>query len=95
MAQDRNWVEASVVVESAQGLHVRPARIVWENARRFKAEIRIRKGNRDFDVKSIFHIMELDAQKGTELTVRARGEDAKKAVNVLVDLIGTDLDAVP
>lgn len=95
MAGSQNWVEAKAVVQSAQGLHVRPARIVWENARRFDAEIRIRKGHRDFDVKSIFDIMELDAAKGTELTVRARGADAKKAVNVLVGLIGTDLDAVP
>ena len=94
MAESQRWVEAKVVVGSAQGLHVRPARIVWENARRFSAEIRIHKGRRDFDVKSIFDIMELDASKGTQLTVRARGEDAKRAVNVLVGLIATDLDAV-
>ncbi|HUW56313.1 MAG TPA: HPr family phosphocarrier protein [Planctomycetota bacterium] len=93
MTDSEEWVEGEAVVASALGLHVRPARIVWERARRFSSDIRIRKGRRDYDVKSIFDIMALDASRGTALTVRAKGDDARRAVAVLVALIGTDLDA--
>ena len=93
MVEREGWVEAKAVVASALGLHVRPARTVWEQARQFTSDIRIRKGTRDYDVKSAFDIMALDASKGTELTVRAKGVDARDAVAALVRLIGTDLDA--
>lgn len=86
------WVEAKVRVKSVQGLHARPARVLWEKARRFGADVRIGKGDLDIDAKSIFDIMTLDASVGTELVVRARGGDAKAAVRALVDLIDSELD---
>ena len=89
VADKRSWVEEKVVVEAADGLHARPARMVWEEARRYGAEVRIHKGSLDLDAKSIFDIMRLNATKGTELIIRARGEDAKKAVQVLVRLISS------
>lgn len=92
MIEVRQWVEQKVRVGSAQGLHARPARIVWERARGFDCEIRIQKGETDVDGKSIFDIMTLDANKGAELLVRARGEDAAEAVGALVELIASDMD---
>jgi len=86
------WVEERVVVKSVQGLHARPARMLWEKARRFVAQVRIAKGRLDVDAKSIFDIMTLDATAGTELTVRARGRDAREAVQALVRLISSELD---
>ena len=85
------WVEERVVVKSTQGLHARPARMLWEQARRFDSQIRIGKGRLDIDAKSIFDIMTLDASEGTELIIRARGDDAKQAVRALVRLIGSEL----
>jgi phosphotransferase system HPr (HPr) family protein len=92
VAEEGTWVEESVVVKSAQGLHARPARIVWEKARRYVSQVRIVKGRVDIDAKSIFDIMTLDATAGTELVVRAMGSDAKAAVQALVELLGSELD---
>ena len=92
MVERQMWVEKTVIVKSEQGLHARPARVLWEKARRFGAEVRIGKGSLDVDAKSIFDIMTLDASKGTELVVRARGDDAKAAVKALVALISSELD---
>ncbi|HUU42636.1 MAG TPA: HPr family phosphocarrier protein [Planctomycetota bacterium] len=83
------WIEEKVVVRAKDGLHARPARMVWEKARRFAADLRIRKGALDLDAKSIFDIMRLNATHGTELTVCARGDDAREAVRTLVRLIGS------
>ena len=89
MVEERVWVEGTVTVRRAQGLHAALARNVWEKARDFKARIRIERGGRNFDIKSIFDIMQLDAPSGTELVVRASGPDAEKAVGELVRLIGS------
>jgi phosphotransferase system HPr (HPr) family protein len=92
VAEEWTWVEESVVVKSVQGLHARPARIVWEKARRYVSHVRIAKGRVDVDAKSIFDIMTLDATAGTELVVRAMGSDAKEAVHALVRLLSSELD---
>ena len=89
-----DWVERKVQVGSAQGLHARPARLVWEKARGFICDIRIQKGEVEVDGKSIFDIMTLDANKGAELLVRAKGDQAAEAVGALVDLISSDMDKI-
>ena len=88
----RMWIERKAIVQSAQGLHARPARLLWEKARSFQADVRIVKGELDVDGKSIFDIMTLDASRGTELIVRARGVDAEEAIMALTQLIGSELD---
>ena len=81
------WVEGKAKVANPEGLHARPARDLWETARRFTAEVHIHNGRIDADAKSIFDIMTLDAAKGTELIVRARGADAEAAVAAVVAFI--------
>ena len=81
------WVEERVTVPNSEGLHARPARDLWETARKFTAEVRITRGPVEADAKSIFDIMTLDAAQGTELVVRARGSDAEAAVRAVVGLV--------
>ena len=81
------WVEEKIAIRNAEGLHARPARMLWEVARRFRCEIHIVKGAVDADAKSIFDIMTLDAGEGTVLAVRARGENAERAVRAIAQLI--------
>ncbi len=83
------WVEEKVTVTNPEGLHARPARDLWETARRFTAEVHVHKGHVDADAKSIFDIMILNAEQGSELIVRARGADAEGAVRAVVKLIAS------
>ena len=83
------WVEETVAVANDEGLHARPARDLWETARRFAAEVHVVKGKVDADAKSIFDIMTLGADKGSKLLVRARGADADAAVKAVVKLIAS------
>jgi phosphocarrier protein len=45
------------------------------------------RGDIEVNGKSIMGIMMLAAAKGTELTLRAEGEDAEAALNALEDLV--------
>ena len=83
------WVEVKVTVPNTEGLHARPARDLWETARKFAAEVRIVHGRVEADAKSIFDIMTLDAAQGTELLVRACGADAAAAAEAVVKLIAS------
>ena len=87
------WIEEKVTVKGEQGLHARPARMLFETARRFSSEVHVLKDRTDADAKNIFDIMTLDASQGTELLVRARGEDAEEAVRAVVQLISSEFKA--
>ena len=83
------WIEERVTIANTEGLHARPARELWETARKFVAEVRILYGRSDADAKSIFDIMGLGADRGSELLIRARGPDAEAAVRAVVRLVST------
>ncbi len=82
-----------VIVASRTGLHARPAAVVAATARRFAADVRLHKGDRDANARSLVSIMALEVGGGDALTVVGRGADAAEAVVALVAVLATDLDA--
>ncbi len=76
-----------VVIKNPQGLHARPASLFVNLAQRFHATIEVVKEENIVDGKSILSILTLAATMGTELTIRAEGEDAQSALDALVELI--------
>lgn len=80
-------VEKSARLVNPQGLHMRPADTFVRIANRFSADVQVAKGDQFVDGKSILSILTLAAEQGSELTVRATGNDADLAVNALVGLI--------
>lgn len=69
------------------GLHARAAAKLVRLASGFESEIRLRRGGREADAKSIMALMMLAAAHGTEIEVEARGADAAQAVRRLCTLI--------
>jgi len=80
-----------VTVSNPQGLHARPAHAIVTLASRFKCEIEIIRDGECVDAKSILAILTLAAVKGTQLTIRATGEDAHAALDALSELIAQGL----
>ena len=75
------WVEERVEVPNPQGFHLRPATQVVALANTFEADVRVRRGEDDeVDAKVTLPMMGLAAKQGTPFTIRARGDDAEKAV---------------
>ncbi|MGI6366029.1 MAG: HPr family phosphocarrier protein [Bacillota bacterium] len=80
-------VERKVTVQNKTGLHARPAALFVQKANQFKSDIHIVKDSKDVSAKSIMGVMSLGAGQGTEILIRAEGEDAQQAVDALVELI--------
>ena len=80
-------LEQSVRIRNKLGLHARPAAAFVKIANRFAAEIFVRKEDTEVNGKSIMGMMMLAAEQGSEITIRASGEDAEAALRELVQLI--------
>jgi phosphocarrier protein HPr len=72
-----------VVVENALGLHARPASQFVKVASRFAAEVTIGRDGHVSDGKSIIGVLMLGAGPGTTLSLTARGQDARQALDAL------------
>jgi phosphocarrier protein len=77
-----------VKVVNALGLHARAAARFVGLAGRFRSQIRVTRGQRTMDGKSILGLLLLAAARGTELTITAEGPDENEAIDALVTLIG-------
>jgi phosphotransferase system HPr (HPr) family protein len=80
-------VEALVKIENELGLHARPAALFVQRANKYKSDIFLKKDEVEVNGKSIMSVMMLAVESGTELMLRADGEDENAAVRDLVDLI--------
>jgi phosphocarrier protein HPr len=82
-------VTRDIVVLNSLGLHARPAMEFVDNANQFKSTITvIKEGDEPYeaDGKSVMQMIILAATQGTPLRIKADGEDAQKAVDVLAKL---------
>ncbi len=81
--------ETKVKITNPQGFHIRPMSAFAETAGRFKSSITVLKDNLSVNGKSIWELMMLAAEHGTELTLRAHGADAAEALAALVQVVNT------
>ena len=77
-------VEKSVKISNKYGLHARPAMQFVEVAGQYGSAINVIRGEKSADAKSIMEVLMLAAEKGSELIIRAEGEDAEEAVDKIV-----------
>ena len=94
-APDGAVTSPPVVVASRTGLHARPAAVVAATARRFAADLRLLRGDREANARSLVSIMALEVGGGDTVTVAGRGPDAAAAVAAVAAVLATDLDAAP
>lgn len=76
-------VRETVTLTNASGLHARPAAEFVKEASKHAASITVN----GVDAKSVLGIMALGAGQGTELELVATGDDARAAVDALVELV--------
>lgn len=83
-------MKKSIVIGNKTGLHARPAAQFVQLATKFKSRIRVSKADREVDAKSIINVLSLGVGKGTEITLKAEGEDEQNAIGALAALIRTN-----
>lgn len=79
--------EREFTIKNKLGLHLRAANKVCRVASRFRSDIWLAKEDLEVDAKSIMGLTLLAAAFGTKVKVRARGTDAREAVEALGALI--------
>ena len=77
-----------VTIVNKLGLHARAAAKLVTTASGFGAEIKLRRGDREVNGKSIMGVMMLAASQGTTIELVADGDDAGAALDALATLIG-------
>jgi Phosphotransferase System HPr (HPr) Family len=76
-----------LVIINRLGLHARAASKFVSLASQFSSQIRVRRGEREVNGKSIMGIMMLAAARGSRVTVTATGDDAEAALDAIERLV--------
>jgi phosphocarrier protein HPr len=79
--------ERQLRLPSEVALHARPAADFVRTAMGFDAQIVVIKDDREADAKSLMSVLALGADAGSELVVRAEGDDAPRAVDALAGCV--------
>jgi phosphocarrier protein len=79
--------EREVPITNRLGLHARAAARFVHVASRFHSHVRVGRGGRVVDGKSIMGILLLAAAHGTSITISADGGDEQEALDALCDLV--------
>lgn len=85
-------IERELTVTNRLGLHARATAKLVQTTAPFKASITIAAKGREVNAKSIMGVMLLAAGQGSQVIVRAEGEDAQAAVDALAALFERRFD---
>ena len=80
-------LESRITVVNPLGLHARPAAELVRSAESFKCDIWLEKDGLQVNAKSIMGVLMLAAEKGSQIVIRTKGEDAEQALKILTDFI--------
>ena len=85
-------IERNATLKNPRGLHARPAAMLVSAAKEFKSEITFSKDSDTVNAKSIMGVLMLAAPTGANISIRANGEDADRAVDALYTLIEKEME---
>ena len=84
-------IQREVKIVNYGGLHARPATIFIQKANSYRCSIWVVKDDRRVNAKSLLGVLSLGIAQDMTVTLVADGEDEKKALDGLEDLIRTGL----
>jgi phosphocarrier protein HPr len=84
-----------VAITNPLGLHARAAARFVHTASGFASRIRVGRGGREMDGKSIMGLLLLAAAQGTTITIVAEGRDEADAISALKTLVERGFEDVP
>ncbi|WP_147917033.1 HPr family phosphocarrier protein [Ruania zhangjianzhongii] len=86
--------ERTATIASTSGLHARPANLFVQAVQRAGLPVQIaRAGQPGVDARSILSVMGLGAKHGEQVVLSTDADDSQGALEDLVTLLETDLDA--
>ena len=80
-------LEKEIIINSAQGLHARPAAMFVQTVSKYNSNVTLTKDGQKINGKSIMGILTLGAQQGDKVLLEVDGEDAEKLMPELEALL--------
>ena len=82
-------VKVDLTVMNEEGLHARPASQLVQALQGMECQVFLSKldDGEEVDAKSILGVMMLAAERGTRMSVRAKGKDSQKAVEAVSHIL--------
>lgn len=80
---------ATLTIQNETGLHTRPGTGFVKLAKTFNCDISIRKGEREFNGKSLMTLMRVGISQGDTIVLTCDGEDEENAMLSLKEFIET------
>jgi phosphocarrier protein len=74
-------------IQNELGLHARAAAQFVQIANKYNAEVLVSKDGEEVNGKSILSLMMLAAPIGSEIIIKAEGDDATEVLDMLIELI--------
>ena len=87
-------MSSALTVTNPLGLHARAAARFVHAASAFASRIRVARGDREMDGKSIMGLLLLGAPQGSVITISADGPDEQQALDALTGLVTRGFDEV-
>lgn len=85
-------ISLTVDIINKLGLHARAAAKLVETVAPFKSSIRIGRGERLVEARSIMALLMLGAGQGSQLSLQVSGDDAEAAVAAIQSLLARRFD---
>ena len=85
----------NLAIPNQLGLHARAAAKFVHTAGRFASKIRVARGGREVDGKSIMGLLLLAASRGSSISISADGPDEQEAIAALCALVERGFDDAP
>ena len=80
-------VEQRLQITNELGMHARAATKFVQTANKYQSAVSVEKDGQSVNGKSIMGVLMLVAAKGSWITVKATGDDAKEALEALAVLV--------
>lgn len=91
-------LQRKVKIKNGLGLHARPATSIAKLLQKFKSAVTFTYRSESVNARSIMSILMLAANKNSQIVITCDGEDAKEAMECLVEAFENrfgELDNVP
>ncbi len=88
-------VSRTVVIRNQLGMHARAAARFVHTAGAFQSRVRVSRGSRVMDGKSIMGVLLLAAGRGSEILITAEGADEMAALEALCQLVESGFGEEP
>jgi phosphotransferase system HPr (HPr) family protein len=80
-------LERTMQVKNPHGLHARPAALFVQKAGAHSGAVRLIKGDKEVDAKSILSVMSLGIEPGESILIRVEGEKAESVMDALQAIV--------